>query len=186
MLGQPGGVHLLSGTETEALALESLSALTLRSGYSLRQQLGALRTPLPETEEKPLSIPESVPPELLNHDNGFGGYTRDGAYCVTKPAPVPWHQLLCGKYFGTVVCETGILTSFAGNSRLGRVTRATPDVYRGVPSEEIYLTDEEGCVWPLTRGAAVYEPGLAVYHALAGQTLCQTAVFSHLEKSSIL
>ena len=183
MLGQPGGVHLLSGTETEALALESLAALTLRGGQSLRQQLGALRMPLPETEEKALSIPDPVPPEFLSADNGFGGFTRDGAYCVKSPAPVPWHQLLCGKYFGTVVCETGILTSFAGNSRLGRVTRSTPDVYRGVPSEEIYLTDEKGCVWPLTRGAAVYEPGLAVYHALAGQTLCQTAVFSHLEKA---
>ena len=182
MLGQPGGVHLLSGTETEALALESLAALTLRGGQSLRQQLGALRTPLPEVEEKALSIPDPIPPEILSHENGFGGYTRDGAYCVTKPAPVPWHQLLCGKNFGMVVCEAGILTSFAGNSRLGRITRAVPDVYRGVPSEEIYLTDEEGRVWPLTRGAAVYEPGLAVYHALAGHALCQTAVFSHLEK----
>lgn len=183
MLGAPGGVFLASGTETEALALESLARLTLRGGQSLRRQMNALRLPLPEGEEKKLSLPDPVPMGTLSADNGFGGYTRDGAYCVKAPAPAPWHMLLCGQAFGTVVCETGILSSYHGNSRLGRVTRPTPDVYRGVSSEEIYLTDDENRVWPLTRGAAVYEPGIAVYHAMAGQILCQTAVFSHAEKA---
>ena len=183
MVGQPGGVFLASGTETEALALESLARLTLRGGQSLREQLSALRVSIPEGEEKALSIPEAVLPGTLAADNGLGGYTREGAYCVKTPAPVPWHHLLCGLSFGTVVCETGILSSYAGNSRLGRITRQTPDVYRGAPSEEIFFVDEEGRVWPLARGAAVYEPGIATYHALAGQTLCQTAVFSHVEKA---
>ncbi|MBR0407340.1 MAG: DUF3131 domain-containing protein [Clostridia bacterium] len=182
MLGQPGGVFLAEGTETEALALESLARLTLRGGQSIRAQLNAMRVPLPGTEEKPLSVPDPVLPGKLMADNGFGGYTHDGAYCVHAPAPVPWHQLVCGTRFGTLVCETGILSSFVDNSRLGRVTRQTPDVYRGVPSEEIYLMDEESRVWPLTRGAAVYEPGMAAYHAMAEQILCQTTVFSHTGK----
>lgn len=182
MLGQPGGVFLASGTETEALALETLSRLTLRGGQSLKEQLNALRTHLPEREEKALSIPDPVLPGKLSEDNGFGGYTHDGAYCVKSPAPVPWHMLLCGNRFGTVVCETGILLSYVDNSRLGRITRLTPDVYRGAPSEEIYLVDEENRVWPLTRGAAVYEPGVTVYHGMADQILFQTTVFSHAEK----
>ena len=182
MLGVPGGVFIASGTETEALALKTAARLTLLSGQSLREQLNALKLKLPETEEKALSIPDPVPPGRLSGDNCFGGSTHDGAYCVHSPAPVPWHMLLCGGRFGTVVCETGILASFADNSRLGRITRQTPDVYRGVPSEEIYLTDEENRVWPLIRCAAVYEPGIAVYHGMAGDILCRTAVFSHVEK----
>ncbi|MBR3106762.1 MAG: hypothetical protein IKH30_06190 [Clostridia bacterium] len=182
MLGAPGGVFLASGTETEALALESLARLTLRGRQSVREQLNALKIKLPETEEKALSIPDPVLPGKLSADNGFGGYMHDGAYCVHAPAPVPWHMLLCGRRFGTAVCETGILSSYVDNSRLGRITRLTPDVYRGMPSEEIYLFDEENRVWPLTRGAAVYEPGIAVYHGMAGEILCETTVFSHIEK----
>ena len=182
MLGLPGGVFLASGTETEALALESLASLSLRGGQSLRQQLNALRVQLPKGEEKHLRIPDPASPGALTADCGFGGYTRDGAYCVKSPAPAPWHQLLCGLAFSTVVCETGILSSSAGSGRLGQLTRSTPDVYRGIPSEEIWLADEENRLWPLTRGAAVYEPGMAVYHAMADQTLCQTAVFSHAEQ----
>ena len=182
MLGISGGVHLASGTETEALALKTAARLTLRTGQSLREQLNALKLSLPEAEEKALSVPDPVPPGKLSEANGFGGYTHDGAYCVHAPAPVPWHLLLCGRRFGTLVCETGILSSFAENSRLGRITRQTPDVYRGVPSEEIYLLDEENRVWPLVRCAAVYEPGIAVYHGMAGNILCRTSVFSHAEK----
>ena len=181
-LGAPGGVFLASGTETEALALKTVARLTLRCGQSLREQLNALKIKLPDGEEKALSVPEPILPGRLSADNGFGGFTHDGAYCVHAPAPVPWHMLLCGAHFGTAVCETGILASFVDNSRLGRITRSAPDVYRGVPSEEIYLADEENRLWPLARCAAVYEPGVAVYHGMAGEILCRTAVFSHAEK----
>ena len=41
---------------------------------------------------------------------------EDGSFAVTSPAPAPWHHILSGSHFGTLVCETGILHSFWDNS----------------------------------------------------------------------
>ncbi|MBQ6959930.1 MAG: hypothetical protein IJP78_03015 [Clostridia bacterium] len=181
--GQPGGLHWAEGDETLARALESLSRLTLRSGQSLKAQLSALRVPLSPNSAQALTLPEPLIPPGLQEVNGFGGYLRDGGYCVASPAPSPWHQLVCNPLFGTLVCETGILHSWAGNSRLGRITRLCPDPHRGVPSEEIILRDEEGHAFPLTRCAAVYEPGAASYRCMAGDVTAETSVFVHEEKA---
>jgi cyclic beta-1,2-glucan synthetase len=181
--GQPGGLHWAEGDETLARALESLARLTLRSGQSLKAQLSALRMPLPADWTQTLTLPEPLIPPGLQEVNGFGGYLRDGGYCVAAPAPGPWHQLLCSPLFGMLVCETGILHAWAGNSRLGRITRLCPDPHRGVPSEEILLQNEDGQTFPLTRCAAVYEPGAASYRCMAGDVTAETAVFVHEEKS---
>lgn len=181
--GQPGGLHWAEGDETLARALESLARLTLRSGQSLKAQLSALRVPLPGDWTQALTLPEPLIPPGLQEVNGFGGYLRDGGYCAAAPAPAPWHQLLCSPLFGLLVCETGILHAWAGNSRLGRITRLCPDPHRGVPSEEILLQNEDGQTFPLTRCAAVYEPGAASYRCMAGDVTAETAVFVHEEKS---
>ena len=182
LLGQPGGVFWTEGNETRFQALSSLSRLTLRSGQSLKAQLSALRQTLPAPAEQALSLPEPAPAPPLRHWNAFGGFTETGGYCVQCPPPAPWHQLLCNPLFGTLVCESGILHSYALNSRLGRITRLCPDVRRGVPSEEIYLLDGAGKVWPLVRCAALYEPGGAVYRCRAGKAEAETTVFAHAER----
>ena len=181
--GQPGGLFWAEGDETQALSLESLARLTLRSGQSLKAQLSALRLPLPPQENQRLTQPEPLIPPGLQDGNSFGGFLRDGAYCTVSAAPAPWHQLLCNPHFGTLVCETGILSSWAGNSRLGRLTRPCPDPHRGVPSEEIFLKNEEGQAFPLARCAAVYEPGAATYRCMAGDIVAETVVFAHEEKA---
>ncbi len=180
--GMPGGLFWAEGDETAARALESLARLTLRAGQSVKNQLSALVTRLSPPETLSLTLPDPLIPAGLEDENGFGGFLGDGAYCVSSPAPVPWHQLVCGGAFGTLVCETGILHSWAGNSRLGRLTRLCPDPHRGVPSEEILLRDEEGRVFSLARCAAVYAPGTASYHCMAGDITAETAVFAHAEK----
>ena len=181
--GQPGGLHWAKGDETLARALESLARLTLRSGQSLKAQLAALRMPLPPPDRRAPALPDPLIPPGLQDSNTFGGFLRDGAYCTVSPAPAPWHQLLCNNVFGTLVCETGILHSWAGNSRLGRITRLCPDPHRGVPSEEILLRNEEGQVFPLVRCAAVYEPGTVSYRCMAGDITTETVVFVHAEKA---
>ena len=181
--GQPGGLHWVEGDETLARALESLARLTLRSGQSLKAQLTALRLLLPPPDHRTLSLPDPLIPPGLRDGNTFGGFLRDGAYCVASPAPAPWHQLLCNEVFGTLACETGILHSWAGNSRLGRLTRQCPDPHRGVPSEEILLQNEDGQVFPLVRCAAVYEPGTASYRCMAEDITVETVVFVHAEKA---
>ncbi len=180
--GVPGGLFWADGDETLALQLESLARLTLRSGQSLKDQLSALRAALPPAENRALTLPDPLVPPGLQDGNSFGGFLRDGSYCAVSPAPAPWHQLLCSELFGTLVCETGILHSWAGNSRLGRITRLCPDPHRGVPSEEIFLRDEEGRAFPLVRCAAAYEPGTASYRCMAGDVTAETVVFSHAEK----
>ena len=181
--GQPGGLFWAEGDETQALHLESLTRLTLRSGQSLKTQLSALRLVLPPPDSQALTQPEPLIPPGLQDGNTFGGFLRDGAYCTVSASPAPWHQLLCNPRFGTLVCETGILSSWVGNSRLGRLTRPCPDPHRGVPSEEIYLKNEEGKVYPLVRCAAVYEPGTATYRCMTGDIVSETVVFAHKEKA---
>ena len=184
LLGVPGGVYLAEGDETQARAVETLARLTLRTGQSLKAQLSVLRTQtVKERDGARLTLPEPVFPPKLRQDNTFGGFLREGGYCVKAPAPAPWHHILCGPLFGTLVCETGILHSYAGNSRLGRLTRLCPDVHRGVPSEEIYLKDGEGRIFPLVRCAAQYEPGVAAYRSVAGDIIVEVTVFAHHEKA---
>ena len=175
----PGGVTVASGNETESREVESLARLTLRSGQPLHAQLSALRVQVFSSAGRRLSVPVPRAPMALQENNSFGGFTQDNAYCVYAPAPSAWHNLLCGPAFGTLVCETGILHSYAGNSRLGRLTRLSPDVHRGLPAEEIYLLDGVGGVWPLACCAAVHEPGVTEYGNQAGATEAQVTVFSH-------
>lgn len=181
-LGAPGGVLITSGSETEKTAMASLARLTLRGGRSLKNQLLFVRSQPKNRAEGAWRLPAPAPSGSLILDNPFGGFTAEGGYCVKLSAPVPWHQLLAGPAFGTLVCESGILQSWFGNSRLGRITRPSPDVYRGVPGEEIILQCENGVFYPLARCAVQYEPGMAVYSVQAGEISAETAVFSHAER----
>ncbi len=174
----PGGVFVVSGNETEERAVESLARFTLRSGPTLAEQLAALKLAVPQGRSAGLTPPAAPPvPTLLDH-NSFGGFTEDGAYLAVRPAPAPWHHLVCCPAFGTLLCETGILSSYAGNSRLGRLTRLCPDVHRGPASEHLFLTDEDGTICPLMHCPVLYEPGAATYTVQSGEIQAETRVFS--------
>ena len=176
-LNRAGGVHIAQGGEEMFDSLRALARLTFLDTQRLSAQWNALRRPF-QAQAPSLSLPAALPPEGLSLFNGFGGFGPDGAYRVVAPAPVPWHQMVCGAQFGALLCETGILSSYAGNSLLGRLTRPCPDVYRGLPSEEIYLLDEGGAALPLTRGAAEWAPGMGTYTASFDGLSAETAVFA--------
>ena len=162
-LNRPGGVHIVSVDDAEARRLESLAKLPLRGGESLKNQLAALQRPLPQEAALSLTPARFLPGPALRYHNSFGGFTQDGAYRVNAPAPAPWHHIVCGERFGTLVCETGILHSYAHNSRLNRITRLSPDVHRALPAEEIYLLDGEGRAYSLLQCPARFSPGIAEY-----------------------
>lgn len=181
--GAGEGVTVTAGSEEEQKRLESLCRLTLRGGAPLGEQLRRLI--LPRREEGAAVVrPRPVLPEKWRDENSFGGFTAEGNYAVVRPAPAPWHNLLCGENFGTLACETGILHSYAGNSRLNRITRLNPDVHRGVPGEEICLLDEEGTLFSLTSPTALHCPGVTEYRCLCGGALSSLTVFSHPEKAA--
>ncbi len=175
--GVSGGVHLAKEDGSVGEELAALARLTLDTGIPLRQQLSALAGAKTE-EALPLALPVPIAPPPLAEDNSFGGFTQEGEYYIYAPSPAPWHQLLCGEQFGTLVSENGMLHSYAGNSRLGRITRLCPDVHRAPASEEIYLRTEEG-VFPLARCSAVYGMGEAGYQNLAGSVYASLSVLSH-------
>lgn len=181
--GAGEGVTVVAGGEAEREQMEKLCRLTLRSGASLTEQLRRLILSRRE-ESAALTRPRPVLPEKWRDENSFGGFTAEGSYAAVRPAPAPWHNLLCGEAFGTLACETGILHSYAGNSRLNRITRLNPDVHRGVPSEEICLLNEEGTLFSLTSPTALHSPGVTEYRCLCGGALSSLAVFSHPEKAA--
>lgn len=174
--GADGGVHVITCTEEEAAALESRAQLTLRSGLALSAQLSALRRVLPASESAPLAQPVPIAPPQLMLDNSFGGLTEERDYAVYAPPPAPWHNILTNGLFGTVVCESGILHSFGENSRLAPVTCPPPDVHRPRPTEEIYLRDADGQLYPLCRPTAIHAPGVTVYQTKAGAVYAEVAV----------
>lgn len=176
--GAEGGVRVAPANEAQQRDVESLSRLVLQSGSPLREQLRLMARPLSGTQLS-LALPRPVLPLRWAGDHSYGGFTPEGDYRIAQACPVPWHNLLCNERFGTLVCESGILQSYAGNSRLNPVTRMNPDVFRGVPGEEIYLRDGDGVLYPLTMPAAVHSPGVTEYRCLCGEAFATVTVFTH-------
>ena len=117
--GSRGGIVLVKGNKADAENLKSLSRVYLESGMPLADQF----LPYEESEEDslPLAPPTPLPPPL-RYANPCGGFTEEWDYCLYALPPAPWHNLLVGESFGTIVCDRGILHSFRENSQLGRIT----------------------------------------------------------------
>ena len=176
LMGQTGGLHIATDEGRQREALIGAARLTLRSGIPVSGQLASMwtsETPLPSP-----AAPEPTSPPPLQCGSGFGGFAEDGTYFVTAPAPVPWHHLLSGQRFGTLVSEQGILQSFGENSRLDVLTLPAPDVHRDWESEEILLRTEDGRDYPLARCTAVFSPGMAEYRTKCGLISSELKVFS--------
>ena len=164
LMGQEGGVHVHKGSPADIPALSGLARLIIRGGQSLHAQLAGLQQQAPgDPPSLPLPSLSITPPPLM-HPNDFGGFTKEGDYCILRPAPQPWHNLLCNDNFGMLVSERSLLQSYAGNSRLGRLTRPSPDVYRGQSSESILLYTPDQGPRSLIDGMAVHGPGETSYH----------------------
>lgn len=181
--GAPGGVTVAAAAQEQRRAVEGLSRLCLRAGRPMGEQLRLLVRPRPMAQETPMQ-PRPVLPAGWLGDHIYGGFTQDGDYRVTRLGPEPWHNILCNENFGTLVCEGGILYSYAGNSRLNPITRVNPDVHRGLPGEEIYLRDEEGTLYSLALPAARHSPGVTEYRGLCGGVFSAVTVFTHAERAA--
>lgn len=121
---------------------------------------------------KEKSIPENIPFKQFKGDsieyptvskklelqyfNGYGGFSKDGnEYTIILApninTPLPWTNVIANKNFGFLVTERGTGFTWAHNSRENKLTPWYNDPLLDVPSEVIYIRDDEsGEIWTIT------------------------------------
>lgn len=165
-MNKPGGVFVLNADQippddlTLLLSVSRANLIAAR-GY-LRQQLVS---PVETTKYGPRLLPDrnvkdfpspNLPFWDLADYNGFGGFTYDGKEYViyldgSKNTPAPWINVMANAQFGTIVTESGIGTSWFGNSQMNRLTPWTNDPLLNPVCDTIYIRDDQlGTFWTLT------------------------------------
>ncbi|HEX3051259.1 MAG TPA: glucoamylase family protein [Aggregatilineaceae bacterium] len=182
------GVFILNAdqmSETSRILLET-SARVLLDGKK-----GLLLNQLEVLEEQPIYLPPFTPlpgsqiPELmpalerpadLLFDNGWGGFSPDGREYIIylqagQQTPAPWINVIANPQFGFTVSEAGSGFSWNANSSENRLTVWRNDPVSDMPSEALYLRDEEtSAIWsPTPLPAGTQQPYL-VRHG-AGYTM---------------
>jgi cyclic beta-1,2-glucan synthetase len=168
-LNDRGGIFILQEdqmNEAERILLMTVARAVLDGdGGPLDHQLSKL-------DVAPVRLPHFVPieslypvmdiqPELqrpadLLFDNGLGGFTSDGCEYVIyldpgQWTPAPWVNVIATPAFGCVVSEAGMGPSWSQNSGENRLTPWRNDPVSDLPSEAIYLRDEDtGQIWSPT------------------------------------
>mgnify|MGYP000249437609 CR=1 FL=1 len=93
--------------------------------------------------------------ENLKYCNEYGGFSNDGKEYLIKAnkdnqLPTVWSHIMANKKFGTLVTESMGGYTWYKNSRLNRVTAWENQPNFDIPSEIIYLKDQETKkVWSL-------------------------------------
>ncbi len=93
--------------------------------------------------------------ESLKYYNEYGAFSADGKeylICVNKNnrTPTVWSHIMANEKFGTVVTENMGGYTWYKNSRLNRVTSWHNKAFLDIPSEVIYMQDEQnGKTWSL-------------------------------------
>jgi cyclic beta-1,2-glucan synthetase len=188
-LGRRGGVHHVSfGRMSEAglAALRTGAAVSfVEDGRSLGEHLRQLEPPEPEAPpfvparfhgEPEDEITPLTRPTDLAFDNGVGGFSPDGtAYAVHlepgESPPAPWSNVIAHERFGFLVSESGGGFTWLENSGEKRLTTWRNDPVADVPSEVLYLRDEEtGHVWSATPSPAPAPAAYQVVHRRGATT----------------
>ena len=91
---------------------------------------------------------ENNPKVELKYDNSYGGFTENGKeYHIRQNKenrlPTVWSHVIANKKFGTIITDSMGGYSFYKNSRLNRTSTWHNDSTLDIPSEIIYLKDEE-------------------------------------------
>ncbi|MBK8433038.1 MAG: hypothetical protein IPL28_17855 [Chloroflexi bacterium] len=109
-------------------------------------------------------------------DNGLGGFSADGKeYQIylrpQESTPTPWINVVANEEVGFIASETGGGFTWAVNSGENRLTTWRNDPVSDVPSEALYLRDEETAeIWSPTPQPAPADAPYLVRHG-AGYTI---------------
>jgi len=156
-----GGIFVLDN-------IEDISSIEFRAKLILNSSLGPIRRQIKDIEEEYLEnekqigykskklIPneeekiyeENLNVEDLKYYNEYGGFSNDGKEYLIKVnkenrLPTVWSNILANEKFGTLVTESLGGYTWSKNSRLNRITSWSNNQVIDVPSEIIYIQDEE-------------------------------------------
>lgn len=192
MLGERGGVHVLSAAAVSAEAGDAILAaacVVLRSsGKAFADQFEprpAVRQRILRHAQNPRKssrTPQGAGRADLSFWNGRGGFANEGHEYVIAidddaGTPTPWCNVIANHAFGCLASEGGLGYTWAGNSQLNRLTPWSNDPVSNWPGEVIYLRDEQtGELWtptplPLGREVATtvtHGQGFSRYESVRG------------------
>ena len=183
-----GGIFVLSKSE---MNIQDINLIKFVSTIVIDSHLGSLENIIKDMEDEILDNYRTIEPsdELIDEEdntpeidilsntqklkyyNEYGAFSEDGKEYlikINKEAKVPatWSHILANKNFGTVVTESNGGYSWYKNSRLNRVTSWHNSSAVNIPSETIYLKDEDnGRIWSPT---AMPMPDNKNYNAIFG------------------
>jgi cyclic beta-1,2-glucan synthetase len=175
LVDQPGGIFL---RRASLLTQEDKILLQAAARCIFVGQRGNLISHLDRAERSPAPIPvglavkakkrppsgsaqelgrrEAPSPAGLSFFNGFGGFSADGREYVilaakNKPTPAPWVNVIANPKFGFLVSESGLGSTWSGNSQSNRLTPWSNDPVTDPPGAIVYLRDEAtGEFWSAT------------------------------------
>ena len=156
-IGRPASVHIIDGSllseqDKQNLRIYSSAVLTGGAG-SLSAQVDALAAPKSREAFAEFSKPDAGFHELRMKapvyaiKSGMGGFLDDGSYAMLlkkgETTPMPYSNIMANENFGALITESGGGYTWAKNSREFKLTPWRNDPITDMPSENIYIRDEE-------------------------------------------
>ena len=160
VLNSKGGIYVLNNIkeeDKELITVYSKLVIDAKNG-SLNLQLNDIEDDTPKINsndiaEKVEFVEENKKEnQLLNNNlkyyNEYGGFSPDGKeYLIrvnkNENTPMPWSHVMANENFGTLVTDSMSGYTWYKNSRLNRVTAWSNNPILDVPSEVIYVKDDE-------------------------------------------
>ena len=106
-------------------------------------------------QDNKIKLTASFNPQELDYYNDFGGFAKEGKeYKIrinnNQRLPTVWSHIIANEHFGTIITENMGGFTWCENSRLNRMSSWTNNPIMDIPSEIIYLKDNDtGKAWSL-------------------------------------
>ena len=178
---QSPGIFVINEDE---MIKEDLNAIEVKSRVIIDANKGGIEEFIDEDEsrqenndikrERCFDLTSEIYPvknENLLFENTFGGFLENGKeymICTNYENKLPsvWCNILCNKFFGTILTTNIGGYTWSKNSRLNRLTAWNNDRVLDVPSEIYYLKNEDNKnVWTINSGVI---PNMNYYYTIHG------------------
>ena len=150
------GIFILNSNEIEK---EDLEVILLKAKVVVDSTKGGIQefikshssSKIKELKKEDIINPEEKIEKQMGEllfNNGYGGFSKDKKeyqFCIKKDNPLPtiWSNVISNKGFGIITTENMHDLIWNKNSRLNRLTSWNNDTILNIPSQIIYLKNEE-------------------------------------------